>query len=551
MAARKYNFCRHRTANWLPPDALALRATCSDAYACGGNAAAPGSPDAECTCSAVGVAEGAARPWSGVDAGSLVSLAANQLFSTYLHTDVAAQACGAMTAPGAALPFAMPEVLAELRAGDVLYLTPTGAANESVSHAAIYTGLEVDFANAASPLFVGTLLGNLPACQRPAAEASMAAMRGKCLPVMAVFDSHWNGPNFRPLAGWYLSGFSHARRLLDASPLWAAAPSNLTAARSEAGVWTCVNGNTTAAAPADAAAPLGAPKFTSFGYLPNACAFARPLAVEPLGAAAPAPAPEAAAMPLAVAAAPAPEADAAALPLSVAAAPALAVEPWIAEQLQLLSPLLAPAPAPAPTVLAPAPIALTPTPAVLAPAPAPAVLAPAPAPLPAVVAPAPSPAACVFRSGTYQLILVGGRANCVAGLVKKNAYLTYAASCKATKVGLRTSTSKGFDARRARWMFTFNGTDATLATADRGCDAARAGLAAGAAKGAAVIGEAQAWAVKPVGASCSTVTLVLRDAAERGAPATLSAPGVCSDVAAFLAARDYGTGRQTWKLVRV
>jgi hypothetical protein len=271
-------------------------------------------------------------------------------------------------------------------------------------------------------------------------------------------------------------------------------------------------------------------------------------------AAAPAPAPEAdaAVLPLsaAPAPAPAPEADAAVLPLSVAAAPALAVEPWIAEQLQLLSPDSAPAPA----VLAPAPapVALTPTtPAVLAPAPAPAVLAPAPAPLPAVLAPAPAPAACAFRSGTYQLILAGGRANCVAGLVKKNAYLAYAGSCQATKVSLRTSTSKGFDARLARWTLTFNGTDATLATADRGCDAARAGLASGAAKGAAVIGEAQAWEVKPVGASCTTVTLVARDAMERGAPATLSAPSVCSDVTAFLAGRDYGTGRQSWKLIRI
>ena len=37
-----------------------------------------------------------------------------------------------------------------------------------------------------------------------------------CLPASVTF-SHYNGPELRPFCGWYISSFSHARRVIEPS----------------------------------------------------------------------------------------------------------------------------------------------------------------------------------------------------------------------------------------------------------------------------------------------------------------------------------------------
>ena len=43
----------------------------------------------------------------------------------------------------------------------------------------------------------------------------MQDRRAKGLPVYVISDSHYTGPNLRPFCGWYMSSFSHARRIIN------------------------------------------------------------------------------------------------------------------------------------------------------------------------------------------------------------------------------------------------------------------------------------------------------------------------------------------------
>jgi hypothetical protein len=78
----------------------------------------------------------------------------------------------------------------------------------------VWTGLTVDFASSGGPLSWDTLLANMRPAKRAAAEAYATARRAAGQPVYVITDSTWTGPNYRPFAGNYVTGFSHARRVL-------------------------------------------------------------------------------------------------------------------------------------------------------------------------------------------------------------------------------------------------------------------------------------------------------------------------------------------------
>jgi hypothetical protein len=76
----------------------------------------------------------------------------------------------------------------------------------------------------ASPAPPDTLFANVKPKEQPAAQAYVDARRAAGMPVYVISDSHWTGPNLRPFAGWYVSSFSHGRRVIGADAL--ALPSN-------------------------------------------------------------------------------------------------------------------------------------------------------------------------------------------------------------------------------------------------------------------------------------------------------------------------------------
>jgi hypothetical protein len=88
-------------------------------------------------------------------------------------------------------------------------------------------------ANATGPLSRPALLANLPANQQRSAAAYMDRAAAEGWPVYVIADSHYTGPNYRPFAGWYVTAFSHARRLI--APGTQLPVSNTTLARFQEG----------------------------------------------------------------------------------------------------------------------------------------------------------------------------------------------------------------------------------------------------------------------------------------------------------------------------
>lgn len=87
--------------------------------------------------------------------------------------------------------------------------------------------------NARGPLSRAALLANLPDNQKRSAAAYMDRAAAAGQPVYVIADSHYTGPNYRPFAGWYVTAFSHARRII--SPGQQLPASNTTLARFEDG----------------------------------------------------------------------------------------------------------------------------------------------------------------------------------------------------------------------------------------------------------------------------------------------------------------------------
>jgi hypothetical protein len=201
-SSRGYNYCHHHAGTWVPPQNKHQRAVINVCSGGGDPTASHG------TCSS-------ARPgvWTGIDCTHYTSWAYLYGFGMYLVTNVNQQACGPHS-PGKALPYTRDQQ-DQLLPGDLLYLY--NGPKTKYSHGFLWTGIKADLVNKDSvPYGINTLLNNLPVCQRPNVVKQIAANPEK--PVYVISDSHWNGPGYRPFAGWYYNAFSHAKRLINPDP---------------------------------------------------------------------------------------------------------------------------------------------------------------------------------------------------------------------------------------------------------------------------------------------------------------------------------------------
>lgn len=158
-------------------------------------------------------------PIAGVDCSNLVAFLFDFAFGFYPTSSISEQACHPSYAPGRLLSNVTTSTLEQLLPGDLAYITlgRTGrTAPVRVSHVVVWTNHTADMTpGATGPFSKAALLANLPLTQQPAAKACMEGRANKLLPVYVIADSHNNGPAFRPFCGWYMTSFSHARRVID------------------------------------------------------------------------------------------------------------------------------------------------------------------------------------------------------------------------------------------------------------------------------------------------------------------------------------------------
>jgi len=239
-----YNYCHHHTVWWDPmTDEEGLLRVPS---ICGGNfnynpGGVPIVPEGGGCSPSFLLDNSTARSqallskshtFMGTDCSSYSSLIYNFAFGAYFNPATGIQACGPTTgpnsyggAPGTTRAGVRWNSTDLFQPGDLLYITPRGLAGAigdtvaGITHVIMWTRQLVDFDNPNGTFGVNTLLQNLPAdnvgcSQRSMAQADIQWMRSKGMPVYVITDSHWNGPNYRPYAGWYIRGFSHVRRVI-------------------------------------------------------------------------------------------------------------------------------------------------------------------------------------------------------------------------------------------------------------------------------------------------------------------------------------------------
>jgi hypothetical protein len=163
--------------------------------------------------------------------------------------------------------------------------------------------------------------------------------------------------------------------------------------------------------------------------------------------------------------------------------------------------------------------------------------------------PPPSPFNCSL-DGTYTISVKGGRSACHSG---ETEYLVYyggnAKNCATEAVFVRREGS--FKTLRSHWTIrTDSEFVTTIVTEGRQCPAVGA---LGAHKEAAKLsvgftGEAKAWDLEPLDASCTVFNVVNTDRTSRK---YLSSYETCAEAKVFVASGDKGTGRQQWTLTQV
>eukprot|EP00759_Apiculatamorpha_spiralis_P019955 PhF_6_TR25588/c1_g1_i10/m.35893 len=209
IVSKKYNYCHHHTATWTPPNDTVYRSV-SDP--CGSE------EPIDSKCSSLGL--NLTLPFNGVDCSHFTSMVYNYGFGIRINTNIDNQACGP-DAPGVTLPYTINDVLntspSPLLPGDLLYTGASGTpANVEVTHVVMWTGIQMDLNNASSPYSREALLAEMPTCQQSSQQKFITNRLAAGLPVYVIADSHGTGPRFRAFAGWYVSAFTHARRIIDA-----------------------------------------------------------------------------------------------------------------------------------------------------------------------------------------------------------------------------------------------------------------------------------------------------------------------------------------------
>ena len=207
-----WNYCHHRTPYWLPPQNDDVKNTKNvvfrkpidkdDTTSVGfikGTCSLDGFPNEDITVES---------KWRGIDCTNYTSFVYNFAFGAYISTGVGIQSCS-RNEPGTILKT---KDFNSFQPGDILYITGKSSLPNKITHAIIWTGEKVNYTDTDSPFYVETLLSHLNESQKNTVKAYI--IKNKNPSIFVIADSHFDGPNYRPFAGWYMSAFSHARRLI-------------------------------------------------------------------------------------------------------------------------------------------------------------------------------------------------------------------------------------------------------------------------------------------------------------------------------------------------
>lgn len=189
------NYCHHHNPSWIPMDSLFYRRTINEN---GG------------VCRDRG--QNGKNQWNGVDCSSYSSFVYNFAFGTPFITAIRKQACGP-EAPGKVLDITKEDIKSGkylFKPGDLLYIEGLVG---NVTHVIIWTGYILKYDS--SKFGIERIINNYsPDTKEYALKAAMNHL-SKNETVYIITDSTWTGPNYRMFLGWYTSGFSHARRVIN------------------------------------------------------------------------------------------------------------------------------------------------------------------------------------------------------------------------------------------------------------------------------------------------------------------------------------------------
>eukprot|EP00877_Chromochloris_zofingiensis_P005125 jgi/Chrzof1/14613/Cz09g09140.t1 len=206
-----YSYCHHYAPSWVSPPQL--RTLCNAAEK--SVAAQKPGTNTTCACNSVTGSKANTTAWRGVNSSAFMAFIFNFGFGYQFTPALGAQACNPLAAVGRVLPVTVNTQYKFLE-GDVLYMArniPGRVPPVQVSHVAVWTGSRMTFGGYG--IFDNTtLVNNLPPAERPAAVAYINARLAARMAVYVIADSYYQGPAYRPFAGWYVQSFSHAARVL-------------------------------------------------------------------------------------------------------------------------------------------------------------------------------------------------------------------------------------------------------------------------------------------------------------------------------------------------
>lgn len=201
LVEKKWNYCHHHNPYWLPP--LSYR----QQYP---NCSAAGFPNSQ-------IDDNYEEAWYGMDCSHFTAYSYNFAFGAYLFTGIDSQACSTKL-PTVVLPYTQDDQ-DSFQPGDILYIASSSYDNpKKISHAILWTGFKMN--DPKFPQFSQeNLMKNVPENQKWAMYNHWKKFPPSHYPTWVIADSHYNGPNFRPFAGWYYSAFTHARRFIGSSTM--------------------------------------------------------------------------------------------------------------------------------------------------------------------------------------------------------------------------------------------------------------------------------------------------------------------------------------------
>jgi len=209
IISKGYNYCHHHAPSWVPPvDPVKYRVALNICPEKGGS----GDPTESHGYCSLGRMNGTEPVWNGMDCTTYTSYMYNYGLGMFLVTNVGMQGCGP-NGPGRIMGLTVGDT-DKFQIGDLIYLYKGdgGKSKYAISHVIVWTGIIMTFDD--GPFSYNKIKLNVPECQWKSQDKYIQSQKAAGKAVYIISDSHWNGPNYRPFAGWYINNFGHVRRVI-------------------------------------------------------------------------------------------------------------------------------------------------------------------------------------------------------------------------------------------------------------------------------------------------------------------------------------------------